>query len=169
MCPRSTQLVTGGSGSQMCLLASHSTMWPLSFSFRYSFYKKKTNEENVFLFTNVTHRKLAEKTDIFLKCESGPLLTLVLFREGILLAHRVAISAGVRLFKMYSRLHLPHPGACWRFGLSQKSPHSVSVVLPWSQSLLKSHRKHLLLVPMTFSHLCSLMEFCTYVSHDCEL
>lgn len=139
------------------------------FLFLLFFLQKKTNEENVFLFTNVTHRKLAEKTDIFLKCESGPLPTLVLFREGILLAHRVAISAGVQLFKMYSQLHLLYLGACWRFGLSQKSPHSVSVVLPWSQSLLKSHRKHLLLVPMTFSHLCSLMEFCTYVSHDCEL
>lgn len=35
------------------------------------FFTKKTNEENVFLFINVTqYRKLAEKIGTFLKCES---------------------------------------------------------------------------------------------------
>lgn len=44
-------------------------MWSLSlFAFLFT---KKTNEENVFLFTNVTqYRKLAEKIDTFLKRES---------------------------------------------------------------------------------------------------
>lgn len=44
-------------------------MWSLSpFAFLST---KKTNEENVFLFTNVTqYRKLVEKIDTFLKRES---------------------------------------------------------------------------------------------------
>lgn len=73
----------------------------------------------------------------------------------------------------FDRLELSSVSLTPHWGLvvirfSWKSSHSASVVLSQSQSLLKSHRKHLLLVPRMFSHLCSL-KICTSVSHDCEL